>query len=359
LQERAQSGPPFAVAGPPGAGKTWVLLALADALASAGWEPLYLDLMGAASSPERFVRTAGESLPARTVPRSPSHAEWVHAVLAGWASLRERAGRPVSLLLDEATEIRSLAYFKGLREVHQPFGAAVLARPRGTVLATSFPTLARRLWPSLAIVEVPPLTEAEVASVRPDVDAGRVVALTAGRPRSVRALLEETAERVDVFDAWAAAMGAGGRLESAYRHTYESLLLRSRGYGMSKAVLAVVAAEEGLNLTALVGRLGRTPGAIRDYLGWLVAVDAIRMVKKKYHYVDPLLGAWVRLHATGRPPHVDAIREEARRLAGAAAGAPDVAATPMPPGTEPPARPDETPERAPRPSRDDGLIEID
>jgi hypothetical protein len=36
-----------------------------------------------------------------------------------------------------------------------------------------------------------------------------------------------------------------GRLEQACRHTYEVLLLRSRGYGMSKAVLAAVAAEEG------------------------------------------------------------------------------------------------------------------
>ncbi len=71
---------------------------------------------------------------------------------------------------------------------------------------------------------------------------------------------------------------------------------------MSKAVLAAVAQEEGLNLTALVARLGRTPGATRDYLQWLLDVDALRMVRKRYFYVDPLLRQWVRLHQRGTPP---------------------------------------------------------
>ena len=93
-------------------------------------------------------------------------------------------------------------------------------------------------------------------------------------------------------------MAEGGRLEAACRHTYETLLLRSRGYGMSKAVLEAVAQEEGLNLTALVGRLGRTPGAIRDYLLWLLGVDALRMVRKRYFYVD---GARAPLGPPPRP----------------------------------------------------------
>ena len=97
-------------------------------------------------------------------------------------------------------------------------------------------------------------------------------------------------------------MARGGRLERLCRHTYETLLLRSRGYGMSKAVLGAVAEEEGLNLTALVGRLGRSPGAIRDYLGWLLGVDALRMVGKRYFYVDGLVRWWVRLHGGGVIP---------------------------------------------------------
>jgi hypothetical protein len=94
------------------------------------------------------------------------------------------------------------------------------------------------------------------------------------------------------------------------------MLLRSRGYGMSKAVLSAVAQEEGLNLTALVARLGRTPGAIRDYLQWLLGVDALRMSKKRYYYVDGLVRWWVRLHARGTPATDGEILSAARMAAG-------------------------------------------
>ena len=69
-------------------------------------------------------------------------------------------------------------------------------------------------------------------------------------------------------------MPPGARLETACHRSYESLLLRSRGYGMAKATLLSVASAEGSNLTALVKRVGRTPGAVRDYLGWLLDVGA-------------------------------------------------------------------------------------
>src|SRR6185295_14243661 len=114
--------------------------------------------------------------------------------------------------------------------------------------------------------------------------------------------------------AWAEEMAKGGRLELMGHHTYETLLLRSRGYGISKAALDAVAREEGLNLKALVARLGRTPGATRDYLQWLVGVDALRMQGKRYFYVDGMVRQWVRLHATGRPATAGAIRDAADGL---------------------------------------------
>jgi hypothetical protein len=109
-------------------------------------------------------------------------------------------------------------------------------------------------------------------------------------------------------------MEAGGLLEQACRQTFETLLLRSRGYGMSKAVLAAVAREEGLNLTALVARLGRTPGATRDYLQWLVDVDALRRTAKRYFFVDPVLRAWVRLHGQGPLPAPGRVRAAAMEM---------------------------------------------
>src|SRR6185503_20613475 len=91
-------------------------------------------------------------------------ADAVQALFALWASLDDAAGHPVVLLLDEATEIRSLAYFAGLRQVDKPFAAALGARRRGTVLATSYPTLARRLWPTLDVVECGALTTEDLTA---------------------------------------------------------------------------------------------------------------------------------------------------------------------------------------------------
>jgi hypothetical protein len=313
LLVRAREGPPLLLTGPPGAGKTALLLDLAALLSREGLVPVYLDLFTAASSPERLVNAALHALPVESFgARLPQAleirrlaeagrtrgADAISALLRLLASLDEAQGRRVVLLLDEVTEIRSLAYFAGLRNVHEPFAAALRARRRGTLLATSFPTAARRLW-SFESLALPTLT-AEELQAEAGAAASAVVSASFGWPRYARVLLEARPRTpADVASAWAEAMALGGRLEVLVRATHESLLLRSRGYGISKAVLQAVAHEEGLNLTALVPRLGRTPGAVRDYLQWLVSVDALRMVKKRYVYVDGLLRLWVRLHGRG------------------------------------------------------------
>ena len=321
LSEQLRASPPILVTGPPGAGKTSLLLETADALRAARWEPIYLDLMGAASSPERFVRVAVQALPAvvrdahagevagvlgHAAGGKERAADGVRALFDLWSGLDEAGGRPVALLLDEATEIRSLAYFAGLRDVDGPFLAALAARPRGTVLATSMPTAARRLWPALSTLPLEPIGARELASALAaagiGAEAGPLAQAGFGLPCYLDVLIDAVRGGGDVERAWASAMARGGRLERLCRHTYETLLLRSRGYGMSKAVLGAVAEEEGLNLTALVARLGRSPGAIRDYLGWLLGVDALRMVGKRYFYVDGLVRWWVRLHGGGVIP---------------------------------------------------------
>ena len=340
LGERARRGGPFLLTGPPGAGKTTLLLRVAERLRAAGWTCVYLDLMAAASSPDRFVTAALDVMPAesfgarlpeavrirRLASSGRAHeSSAVEALFTLWASLPSGGSRPVALLFDEATEIRSLAYFKGLREVHQPFAEALARRGGGTVLATSYPTHARRLWPALEAVEMAPLTATDLAAVLDQAglqaDAASLASASGGWACYLRVLLDGLRARREVAATWAEEMAPGGRLDVLCRRTYETLLLRSRGYGMSKAVLAAVAAEEGLNLTALVGRLGRTPGAVRDYLVWLVGVDALTMVKKRYYYVDPVLRAWVRLHGRGRPPLGAELRAAAEVMASSASAA--------------------------------------
>lgn len=319
LLTRARDGGPLLLGGPPGSGKTTLLGHVGAALAAQGLRPVYLDLLGAVSTPERFVAAVLRALPAdgfgarlgdavairRLAGSGRLHgAEAVQALFDLLASTDTAADRRVVLVLDEATEIRSLAYFPGLRHADQRLAEALRARRGGTLLATSFPTLARRAWAfdelTLGPLDVDALAPALASMAH--VDALELARVSFGWPRYVRALVEECARGVALATAWSAAMLPGGRLEQLCRATYETLLLRSRGYAACKAALAAVAYEPGLNLTALVARLGRTPGATRDYLHWLVGVDALRVERKRYGYVDGLLGLWVRLHAGGTLP---------------------------------------------------------
>jgi hypothetical protein len=240
----------------------------------------------------------------------------VRAVMTLFGLLDRAGGRPVALLLDEATEIRSLAYFPGLRDVDRLLVSALAARARGTILATSFPTLAEKSF-GLPILKAPPLTVAEVEAALPrgaTAAAEDLVRASFGWPGYLRVLWERVREGLPLDAAWTEEMAKGGRLELMSHHTYEMLLLRSRGYGISKAALDAVAREEGLNLKALVARLGRTPGATRDYLQWLVGVDALRMEGKRYFYVDGMVRQWVRLHASGRPASAAELKGAAERL---------------------------------------------
>jgi hypothetical protein len=240
----------------------------------------------------------------------------VEALFTLWSSLDEAAGRPVALLIDEVTEIRSLAYFSGLREVDRLLAAALARRRRGTLVATSYPTQARRLWPAWETFAIPALVTAELAPLAraAGADAAALAGASFGWPRYLQALWDRLERGTPLEEAWAAEMASGGRLEQCARHTYEALLLRSRGYGMSKAVLGAVADEEGLNLTALVARVGRTPGAVRDYLGWLLGVDALRTTRKRYYYVDGMVRWWVRLHARGTQARPEEILAAAREV---------------------------------------------
>ena len=81
LPARASDAPAVLLTGPPGAGKTTLLVETAAALRADGWEPIYLDLLGAASSPERFVRAPPSTRCPRRRARS-GRRRWT----ARWAS---------------------------------------------------------------------------------------------------------------------------------------------------------------------------------------------------------------------------------------------------------------------------------
>ena len=68
-------------------------------------------------------------------------------------------------------------------------------------------------------------------------------------------------------------------------------------------------------MTEVAHRLGRTPGATRDYLSWLEDVDLIEGRRKRYGFADPLLRLWVRLHAGTAPPSEDDLARGVREYA--------------------------------------------
>ena len=78
--------------------------------------------------------------------------------------------------------------------------------------------------------------------------------------------------RADPISALTALL-ARGVLTNWCRFCYELRLHRARGYGALKAILDILADEEGLTLTEISLRLRRTPGSTKDYLSWLEDVD--------------------------------------------------------------------------------------
>ncbi len=79
----------------------------------------------------------------------------------------------------------------------------------------------------------------------------------------------------DAVSALVALMAPGGRLARQCGFSYELRLHRARGYGALKAILEILADEEGLTLTEISQRLQRTPGSTKDYLSWLEDVDLV------------------------------------------------------------------------------------
>ena len=110
-------------------------------------------------------------------------------------------------------------------------------------------------------------------------------------------------------------MGADGELAAHCRFSYELRLHRARGYGALKAILEVLADEEPLTLTIVSHRIGRTPGSTKDYLSWLLDVDLVTCVRKRYRLADPLIGLWVRINRGPGIPDEDRVISEVQQYA--------------------------------------------
>ncbi|HWV94886.1 MAG TPA: helix-turn-helix domain-containing protein [Vicinamibacterales bacterium] len=315
-----------------GTGRTSLLLRLRDRIGRSAAQ--YIDVERCATTPERFLAAVTSTSPFRwhgsdTVPTSAREA--FDALLAFFDTARAPGGEPCAFLLDETLELRTFESFPGLRHVIRELVDALADSPNHFVLTTRYVARAHRLLRDATarfeVMHVTSLQPSDVTDVLAPVFGGyermatddrdylgrAVQALTDGRVAYVKAIGREMAVHAgtsDPISALTALLSPDGALAQWCRFCYELRLHRARGYGALKAILDILAEEEGLTLTEISHRLRRTPGSTKDYLSWLEDVDLVVSRQKRYSFTDPLLRLWVRLHCHPvEPTEEDVVRE--------------------------------------------------
>jgi hypothetical protein len=322
-----------------GTGRTWLLHRLRDRVGRGAAQ--YIDVERCATTPERFLQavTTSSPFPGTHGDRTPPTArDAFDGVLAFFNTARAPGGAPCTFLLDEVLELRTFESFPGLRRVLYDFADAIVGSDNRFVLTSRYTARTLRLLRERSarfeVIHVPSLSADDTLDIIARAGAGgtgadaeytarTVHALADGRPSYVHTLTTELVQMRqaggpgsdDVVSALAASMAAGGRIAHHCNFCYELRLHRARGYGALKAILEILAEEEGLTLTEISQRLQRTPGSTKDYLSWLEDVDLVASRQKRYSFADPMLRVWVRLHCRPTPPTDDELAREVHRYA--------------------------------------------
>jgi hypothetical protein len=301
-----------------------------------------VDVDRTATTPERFLRAITQASPFAPLEGAPAGARAAFDASLSFLGRAHAAGsEPATFLLDEFLELRTFESFPGLRSVLHDLIDGLATSGNRFVLTSRYTARALRLLRDRSarfeVIHIPALTAEDTLDMlglvaghplsstaqEADYTARAVHALADGRAIYVRALADELiAVREqggpgghDVMSALVALMGPGGRLARQCCFSYELRLHRARGYGALKAILEILAEEEGLTLTEISQRLQRTPGSTKDYLSWLEDVDLVTARQKRYSYTDALLRLWVRLHCQTMPPTDEDVAREVHRYA--------------------------------------------
>jgi hypothetical protein len=371
-----------------GSGRTTLLHQLRERIGRTSAQ--HVDVERTASTPERFLRAVTSVSPFPfTDPTSPSGPGATgaraafDATLDFFARARTPASEPATFLLDEFLELRTFESFPGLRRVQHDLIDGLTASGNRFVLTSRYVARALRLLRDRSarfeVVHMPPLTVEDTLDIlgrtgwpitaeRGETDylARTVQSLADGRPAYVRALADELAVMReqgarggagaaggsginDPVGALAALLAPDGRLARQCGYSYELRLHRARGYGALKAILEILAEEEGVTLTEISQRMQRTPGSTKDYLSWLEDVDLVTSRQKRYSFTDPLLRVWVRLYCRASAPSEDDLAREVHRYA--------LPRLPQP--VEPAPKPQAEPAFAMAGGAASGIIEID
>ena len=168
------------------------------------------------------------------------------------------------------------------------------------MLTSSYLALATDLFEAVEPISLPGLTAddlVDLPSLRSDGGAiAKALAITHGAAGTLLPLVADMRDTRDLARSLVSLLRPGGTLEIACRRHYELLVLRSRGYAVAKRAAEAVAQGEDRRLTDLFPEIGRTAGASRQYLRWLVEVGLLVQVRKRYRFADPIVGLWAALY---------------------------------------------------------------
>jgi len=323
-----------------GSGRTTLLQQLRDRLGRNATH--YVDVDRTATTPERFLRAVTGSSPFAPLDSAPSGTRAAFdATLTFFSRARASGNGQATFLLDEFLELRTFESFPGLRGVLHDLVDGLAGSSNRFVLSSRYTARALRLLRDRSarfeVIHMPALTVEDTLDMlglpathpasghaqEAEFTARAIQSLGDGRPAYVRAITDEltaTRERGgpeghDVVSALVALMSPAGQLARQCCFSYELRLHRARGYGALKAILDILADEEGLTLTEISQRLLRTPGSTKDYLSWLEDVDLVTSREKRYSFADPLLRLWVRLHCQPTAPTEEDLVREVHRYA--------------------------------------------
>jgi hypothetical protein len=320
-----------------GTGRTALLQRLGDRIGRGAAQ--YIDVERCATTPERFLTAVTSTSPFRWhgSDAAPATArEAFDALLAFFDTARAPGGGPCTFLLDEVLELRTFESFPGLRHVIRELVDALTGSPNRVAMTTRYVSRAHRLLRDATarfeVMHIPPFQTTDAIEMLAPAFGGyeqmatddrhylglAVQALTDGRVVYIKAIRDTIAQRggaADPISALASLLAPEGALALWCRFCYELRLHRARGYGALKAILDILAEEEGLTLTEISHRLRRTPGSTKDYLSWLEDVDLVVSRQKRYSFTDPVLRLWVRLHCRPVEPTEDDVAREVQQYA--------------------------------------------
>jgi hypothetical protein len=222
--------------------------------------------------------------------------------------------RPVAIAARRLDEIGRLVHFPGLHDAPELFarflsragsvrligGTSPGGRPRPLLDA-----LSKSMGGDMTVLGIPsPGLEEIAASAKCPVEEARgLLAITGGRSLTLGVLSARMRAGLPLEEALGREFSPEeGRLVLELRFDYHQLLERTRGYAASRAILNILAREEGLDLTGIARRLRRSVGSTLDYLRWLAEVALLRREGRRYLFVDPLLRLHILIHEAPERP---------------------------------------------------------